>query len=151
MQTFSPVSHAQFARIRLKDFVQEAEVVPLRDWEYLDRRWVGEGSGFTCVLRLEDAPEETKAIELDLVALPHSVQRAMLDAIGLPLRRGMSADHVHMLLGTPIKRYNFVADRTTEEFVCGTPIYTIDCTCLHDGGLIFISVVAGAPWWYNEE
>jgi hypothetical protein len=42
------IPHDQFGRLRLIDFMPDAaEVVELEDWEYLDRLWLGEATGFT--------------------------------------------------------------------------------------------------------
>ena len=36
-----------FAKLRLSQFIPAAEIHALRDWEFMDLRWVGEAVGFT--------------------------------------------------------------------------------------------------------
>jgi hypothetical protein len=84
--------HDAFGQLRLADFVRPDDLVPLRNWEYLERIWVGEAWGFTAWLRLESDPEVTRSVELALPALPASTAKTMLAALGLPLRYGMSRE-----------------------------------------------------------
>jgi hypothetical protein len=64
------ISHDAFGRLRLAHFVAAERLEQLRGWEYLDRCWVGEASGFTEWPRLESDPEVTRSVAIDLVALP---------------------------------------------------------------------------------
>lgn len=57
----------------------------------------------------------------------------------------MSSDDLIAALGPPIDQRSFVADRTTYDFVIFHPPYHLDCTCLHDGGLIFFTMYPPLP------
>lgn len=145
MPKFAAIPYADFARIRLAHFLPGAEIQALRNWEYLGQFWVGEGYGFTNVMQLESKPNETAAILIALTYLPELVHQQVLAAVGLPLHRGMQSSEVTSVLGTTPTPHQYVNDRTTYEYQCGDPPYTVSCTCLHDGGLIFVEVCTPLP------
>ena len=41
------ISWGDFAKLRLSQFIPAAETRALRDWKFMDLRWVGEAVGFT--------------------------------------------------------------------------------------------------------
>lgn len=134
-------SYEDFGALRLKAFVSRG-VRALQNWEYADERWVGEAIGFTEILRLERDPEVVRSVAVALVDLPERVQAALLGAIGLPLRRGMTLGQITRVLGKPTGTHKFVPDRTTYEFRVGSPRYRVSCTILAEGGLIYVTMLA---------
>jgi len=137
------IGHAEFATLRLSDFVDPAEIVQLADWEFEDRLWIGEAVGFTEWLRPQSSPERLGSIALDLAALPEHAAHACLARIGLPLRRGMTFAEIQSLLGEVVDQQSFSEDQTTFLFEHGSPdVYRIDCTVQADGGLVYLVVMA---------
>jgi hypothetical protein len=135
------VSHVDFGRLRLADFVPAGDVVELDGWEYLDREWLGEATGFTAWLRLRSEPEVLRSIALDLESLPASTIAAVLETLRLPLRHGMTIEELTVALGRPGDLSTFVPDRTTYDFCVGAmDTYTVGCTVHHDRGLIYLTV-----------
>ena len=136
------ISNRRFSRLRLRDFIGDLELAELRDWEFMDRLWLGEAHGFTQWLRLQGDPEVLRSLAIDLERFPEDSSRAVLDAIGLPLRRGMSRAQIVSLLGEPHNTLSFVADRETYEFrVAGDGTYDVSCTVLKQGGLTYLQVM----------
>lgn len=135
------VSHHVFGRMRLVDYLPADTVESIDSWEYLEREWRGESSGFTEWLRLVSDPEILRSAALDLVALPRSASAAMLTALVLPLRLGMTTDEVIAVLGAPRETAAFVSDRKTYYFRAGSSdIYEVSCTVHRDSGLIYLTV-----------
>ena len=141
------LSHEEFHKLRLCQFVDPAEVTGLSDWEFMGRDWVGEALGFTEWLRPKSAPEQLGSVALDLDALPADVAEACLSRLGLPLRRHMTLPDLVALYGEPVRVARFVDDRATYEFRIGDPdLYRLSCTVLADGGLhyLVLAVADGA-------
>lgn len=135
------VTHADFGRLRLADYVPAHDVVQLDGWEYLDREWVGEAKGFTEWLRLESDPDVLRSIALDFQALPASVIAAVLTTLRLPLHSGMTAEKITAVLGQPVELSTFVPDRTTYDFnIDNVDAYAVGCTVRQDHGLIYLTV-----------
>jgi hypothetical protein len=135
-------AYDELGALRLRDFLRRG-VRDLTDWEYAGKRWVGEAAGFTEVLRLERDPEVVRSVALDLVKLPSRVQARLLEALGLPLRRGATLAQLRAVLGKPRSEHSFVPDRTTYEFRVGTRWrYRISCTVLRKGGLVYLTMMA---------
>ena len=135
------LTHREFEKLRLSQFVDASEIAQLEDWEFLGREWVGEAIGFTEWLRLQSSPHLLGSIALDLEALPTKVTEACLSRIGLPLRRHMTFAQLVSLFGGPLRTLHFVEDRATHEFRVGAPdAYDLSCTVLADGGLSYLVV-----------
>jgi hypothetical protein len=133
-------SHEAFGQLRLRDFLRRG-VRALDNWEYDDDLWVGEACGFTEVLRLTRDPTVVRAVSLDLNALSTRHQVALLETLGLPLRRGMDFQQVTQVLGDPRQTMDFIKDRTSHQFRLGKRWrYTVTCTLLHKGGLIYVTM-----------
>jgi hypothetical protein len=137
--------YAEFGTLRLHQFVPPGEIRELSDWRYMGEEWVGEAAGFNEALRLARDPEVTRTLSLDLSSLPEPVQRSFWTALKLPLRKGMSREQLSDVLGAPVQTLRFprARDRTTYAFEVGTRWpYTLLCTVLDEGGLIYVSVQA---------
>src|SRR3954451_650161 len=136
------ISHARFGKLRLAQFRPSDEIVDLENWEYVDRRWVGEAIGFSQWLRLEDEPETLRSLAIDFNEVPAQAAAAVLRTVGLPLRTGMALNELREVLGTAVKEHRFVKDRVTCEFLLqGPPRYDVSCTVLDKGGLSYLVVM----------
>lgn len=136
-----PLPHDAFGRLRLADFMAAEHLEQLRGWEYLERCWIGEAWGFTEWLRLESAPEVTRSVAIDLVALPESTAQNMIDALRLPLRAGLNQQEITGILGEPTDTEGFVRDRVTLVFRIGAAEpYELGCTVHEEQGLIYLTM-----------
>lgn len=136
------ISHAQFGKLRLAQFRPDADIAELTGWEFMDELWVGEAVGFSEWMRLEADPAVLRSLALDLTEFPTDAAGAVLRAIELPVRAGMSAPELRAVFGEPVEEHRFVADRVTYEFVVsGPPRYSVSCTVLNDGGLSYLVVM----------
>src|SRR5690349_15839343 len=94
----------RFGTLRLDDLVPANwPREPRVDWEYEEDLWVGEGTGFTEVLALAEAPADTRAVALDLVELPAAIASAALRRLALPVAPGANAAAVRAALGEPAR------------------------------------------------
>ncbi len=135
------IPHDAFGRLRLADFIAAGHLEQLRNWEYLERCWVGEASGFTEWLRLESAPEVTRSVAIDLIALPESTVQSMIDMLRLPLRAGQDQQEITGVLGEPAGTQRFVRDRVTFIFRIGAAEpYELSCTVHAEQGLIYLTM-----------
>ena len=135
------IPHDAFGRLRLADFIAAEHLEQLRGWEYLERCWVGEASGFTEWLRLESAPEVTRSVAIDLVALPEPTTQSMIDALRLPLRAGLDQQEITGVFGEPTGSERFVQDRVTLVFRIGAAEpYELSCTVHEEQGLIYLTM-----------
>jgi hypothetical protein len=140
------IPYSQFAALRLRSFLPDAEVSDLAGWEFEDRVWVGEAVGFSEWLRLQEEPDVLRSMALDLAGLPEEAYRWVFQAIDLPVQAVMTADDLRGLLGEPTDVQSFAANRTTYEFRSPGPHpYKVSCTVRHDGGLIYLVVMAPLP------
>jgi hypothetical protein len=110
------LTHNEFQKLRLSQFVDAREITELVDWEFLGHEWVGEAIGFTEWLRPRSSPDLLGSIALDLGELPTQVAEACLSCIGLPLRRHMTRSQLVDLFGEPLRTFRFLEDRATHEF-----------------------------------
>ena len=138
------IQHEQFGRLRLKDFAPDTtEIFELEDWEYLERLWIGEAIGFTEWLCPVEKPDVLGALSLDLSDLADEMSQKIFGVLQLPLSRGMKYNQVVGVLGEPTHSHQFVEDRTTYDFRCGSKWgYEIGCTIRNDNGLSYVTVVA---------
>lgn len=136
------ISHSRFGKLRLAQFRPDADIAELAGWEFMDALWVGESVGFSEWLRLESDPAVLRSLALDFAEFPADTADAVLRAIDLTVRAGMSAPELRAVLGKPAEELRFVADRVTYEFVvAGPPRYSVSCTVLNDGGLSYLVVM----------
>ncbi len=134
------ITHDAFYPIRLSQFMAPEQIDERVDWEYYDEVWVGEGYIFTDVLQLERDPWYTRAISIDLIDCPAA--DLILSRLDLPLRAAMGQAAVDRVLGMPRARERMVADRYSVEYTVDTPdAYTIDCTFLDKGGLVWVVIL----------
>ncbi|MDG9672948.1 hypothetical protein [Micromonospora sp. DH14] len=135
------ISHDAFGRLRLTDFIRAEHLEQLQGWEYMERCWVGEASGFTEWLRLESTPEVTRSVAMDLVALPEATLQSMIDALRLPLRAGLDQREITAVFGEPTEIQRFVQDRVTLVFrIAAVEPYELGCTVHEEQGLIYLTM-----------
>ena len=141
------ISWGDFARLRLLQFVPAAEIHALRDWEFMDLRWVGEAMGFTEWLRRKDDPRVLRSIALELDALDARVVDAVLERLKLPLHAGMTRKSLVRLLGEPTNVLVFpkAGDRATLIYDASRSAgsYRLACTAKKVGGLAYLVVMRG--------
>lgn len=136
------ISHIDFGKLRLSQFLAEYSIDTIENWEFMERIWIGEAFGFSEWLRLEDDPEVLRSLSIDLCEMSAVVATRILDAIKLPVHAGMSLDQLQHLLGGAIEKQQFVNDRSTYKFKITEPhAYWIDCTILTSGGLAYLVVM----------
>jgi hypothetical protein len=138
------ISHDRFGALRLCQFLPDAEIVKLENWEFMERVWIGEALGFSEWLRLEADPELLRSLALDFGDFPEQAAKEVLRTIDLPVSAGMTVDRLRDLFGEPKRELRFarVNDRATYEFVsASSPHYNVSCTVLHDGGLTYLVVM----------
>jgi hypothetical protein len=136
------ISHARFGNLRLSQFRPKAKITKLKGWEFMDADWVGEAIDFSEWLRLESDPDVLRSLAVDFAEFPEEAAAAVLEAIDLPARKGMTAKQLQTLFGEPVDEQRFVADRVTYDFALpGPPRYTISCTVLKRGGLTYLVVM----------
>jgi hypothetical protein len=140
------ISHVRFGKLRLAQFLPDAEIAELDGWEFMDHIWVGEAMGFSEWLRLEDSPKTLRSLSIDFSEFPEEATAKVLGTIGLPLRRGMKLKELRELLGKSVETHRFVKDRVSYEFVLrAPPRYDVSCTVLNKGGLTYLVVMAPLP------
>jgi hypothetical protein len=140
------ISHEQFGRLRLAQFLPDTELTGLEDWEYDDRMWVGEALGFSEWLRPVEEPEVLRSLAINFPRFPASAVSRVLAAIDLPIRVGMNIDELRSLLGEPAETHRFADDRVSYEFrTAGPQPYKVSCTVLNEGGLSYLVVMAERP------
>jgi len=136
------ISHDRFGALRLDQFLPDAQIEELRDWEFMEHLWVGEAIGFSEWLRLEDEPDVLRSLAIDFGEFPNSAVEEVLRAIDLPIRGGMTFEQLRDVLGEPYKKERFVANRVTYEFFSQEPHpYEVSCTVLNEGGLVYLVVM----------
>ncbi len=141
------ISWGEFAKLRLSQFIPAAEIRALRDWEFMNLRWVGEAVGFTEWLRRKDDPKVLRSIALDLDALDASVVDTVLECLKLPLRAGMTRKRLVRLLGEPTNVLVLpkAGDRETLIYDAARSAgsYRLSCTAKKVGGLAYLVVMRG--------
>ena len=95
------ISHDQFGKLRLSQFRPDAKITELAGWEFMDAVWVGEAVGFSEWLRLEEEPGQLRSLAIDFGEFPPAATSAVLRAIDLSIRPGMSPDELRAVLGKP--------------------------------------------------
>ena len=145
------ITHQAFKKLRLNQFFPDIAVVALENWEFMDQLWVGEAIGFSEWLCFEERPTELGLLALDLNGLPDAGCRAVLQALDLPLAKGMSIAEIETVLGQADRTNQFVPDRKSYDFLVtnGEP-YHISCTVLNDGGLSYLVVMIAAGRAFNQ-
>lgn len=140
------ISHARFGALRLSQFLPDAEIAELENWEFIDHHWIGEAIGFSEWLRLKNKPQTLGSLAIDFSDFPAEAASEVLRTINLPVRAGMKFDELHEMLGEPVKEHCFVKDRVSYEFVVpGPPRYDVSCTVLNEGGLTYLVVMTPLP------
>jgi hypothetical protein len=144
------ISHDHFGALRLAQFLPEAEIEELRDWEFMEHLWVGEAIGFSEWLRLKDEPDILRSMAIDFSEFPKSASDAVLRTIDLPIYGGMTFEQLQDILGEPYETQRFVTDRVTYEFIPleGRP-YEVSCAVLNEGGLAYLVLMVPLAMWHK--
>ena len=137
------IDYNQFAILRLRDFLPDgAAVAEVFDWEWMGSCWYNESIGFTSFSRHLSMPDQTGGLEISFSELSEEGSQRLLNAIGLPLRPGMSAPEVLSVMGPPAETRQFVPGRRSHEFTLGiSQPYFVGCTVDDKEGLIYLTVV----------
>jgi hypothetical protein len=140
------ISHAEFGKLRLMQFIPESELEELQGWEYMDHLWLGESYGFSEWLRLEAEPGILRCLALDFSDFPQEALLKVIKRLDLSVWGGMKLDPLIQLFGKPIHEEHFVKDRVTYEFsLQETAEYTLSCTVLNEGGLTYLVIQSPIP------
>jgi hypothetical protein len=140
------ISWDEFATLRLSQFVPAKLVRGLEDWEYVERLWVGEATGFTEWLRLADDPEVLRSMALDLAGLERGTVDAVLKRLGLVLHPAMTRDEVTSTLGEPASVQVFPGAKDRETLTYPAPPsagYGLSCTVQRTAGLTYLVIMRG--------
>ena len=137
------VSYSEFSRLRIEAFCGGSiDRTGAAIWEWMGGEWYCDAIGFTWFGCLDEMPNETGCLEIDLADLPRNESEAILAAIRLPVSAGMNLEAVTEVFGEPLRVESFVDDRNTYVFQAGlAEPYRVDCTIQDTDGLIFVSVV----------
>lgn len=137
------IPYEDFARLRMKQLAPGKEVSESDGWEWMGGFWINEGiHGFTSLSRHEDTPDETGGLEVHFSDLSRGEVLAMLAAIHLPLRPGMTLPEVVAVLGQPEEIHVFVSERKTYDFTVGSRCpYYVSATVHDTTGLIYVAVL----------
>lgn len=139
------ISYSRFGKLRLAQFLPDAKITEVANWEFMDAIWVGESLGFSEWLRLEAEPTILRSLAIDFKEFPEKAANAVLRAIDLPIRAGMRLEELRAVLGEPIAEHRFVADRVFYDFAMGPPRYKVSCNVLNESGLSYLVVVRAFP------
>jgi len=108
----------------------------------MGRTWIGEAIGFSEWLCPKDSETELQSLAIDFEVLPRNGCKRVLATLGLPLEPGMSEDSVRNVLGEPVEVQQFVSDRKSLQFKCGTgDNYAVSCTIKETAGLSYLVVM----------
>jgi hypothetical protein len=87
-------------------------------------------------------PNEIGGLEIDFRDLSEKDALAILDAIRLPLRPGMTLQEVQPVLGKFQESVDYIEDRKGYEFDVGSLYpYEVGCIIRDSVGLIYVSVI----------
>jgi hypothetical protein len=137
------ITYVDISNLRFTEFLPEGtEVSEEGHYEWMNGLWHYEGIGFSWFGAPMDDPTSTACLELFADEVPANVMERIMERIGLPLAFGTSRERIETLLGKPFTTSTFSDDRISCEFMTtGTEPYYISCTILHDGGLVFFSLM----------
>lgn len=139
------ISHADLSQLRFPDFLPEgAERSEEDHYEWMNGLWRYEGIGFSWFGAPMDEPGRTACFELLADEIPPETMSRIMNKVGLPIAFGMSRAQMEAVLGAPFNSSSYSDDRVTLEFLTSdTEAYYLSCTVLHEGGLLFISLLRG--------
>ena len=132
-----------FEQLRLRDYLPPEDTGEVEGWEFLDRVWHAEISGFTAMLSSPREPGVTRCVVVHASALPVGVARRLLEKLDLGLEPGANLREVRRALGTPVRELRFTPDRVTLEFQRGQ--WTVSTTVHEGDGLIYLYVHSPLP------
>lgn len=139
------ISHADLAHLRFADFLPEgSELSDEEHYEWMNGLWRYEGIGFSWFGAPMDGPGGTACFELFADEVSSETMRRIMNKVGLPIAFGMSRAQVEAVLGAPFATSSHSDDRVTLEFLTSdAEAYYLCCTVLHEGGLVFFSLLRG--------
>lgn len=149
------ISFQDFSKLRIRDFFPEGTHLFLDETgstECAIGPAATEGLAFTYFAWRSDESRMTADVALDFrEECPPEIGQRILDAIKLPLRRGMSLAAAQRLLGQP-EYLDLSADgQGVVRFVCGEKCpYFVACDFIKDEGLTGI-VVFRRDYWHPPE
>ncbi|HUT61539.1 MAG TPA: hypothetical protein VNA25_27165 [Phycisphaerae bacterium] len=136
------IAYDEFGRLRLAQFMPQAEIIELDDWQFMGRTWVGEAVGFSEWLCLKSEPSVLRSLSLDFSGLPATVAASVLKRLRLPLRARMNSEEIGAALGRPRLVFTFAGGRRSYEYAYGTDFaYSVSCTVHETQGLIDVVVM----------
>jgi hypothetical protein len=91
-------------------------------------------------LRAKKDPERTRSVAVALGEMPAKKWKAIVNALGLPVEKGMTARALIAGLGKPAGRDAFVPGQSNLLFKTRAPAYRIECTVRDRGGLSYLVV-----------
>jgi len=142
------ITHDRFGALRLAQFLPDAKIAELENWEFMYHVWLGEAVGFSEWLRLENDPGVLRSLAIDFTDFPEQAAAEVLRRIELPVQRGMNLGELREILGEPVNELRLpkVKDRVTYEFVVSDAArYDVRCTVRNEGGLTYVVVMAPLP------
>jgi hypothetical protein len=139
----SPISYAQFGRLRLRRFLPaSARIVEHDGFEWMHGLWCYEGIGFTWFGRLETSRHITSGLELYFQEISKVGAKRILATLGVSVYPNMRMTELTKLLGKPQDTLIFASDRKTPVFEIGARHkYQLSCTVHNRRGLIHMSII----------
>ncbi len=133
------ISYTEFGKLRLNNYLDNDEIERCEDFYFMEDTWAGLTAGFTEWLQLEDEPDVTRSVSLDLDELAADVQEKMLTKLELPVHKGMNRENILGIFGTPVSIDTNAGDRESFEYLAGaTEKYYLSFTVHESDGLIYI-------------
>ncbi len=139
------ISHSDLASLHFADFLPEGSELSAEDhYEWMNGLWRYEGIGFSWFGAPMDEPGHTACFELFADEVHPLTMSRIMNKVGLPIAFGMSRVQVEAVLGEPFATSSYSDDRVTLEIMTsGSEAYYLSCTVLHEGGLVFFSLLRG--------
>lgn len=135
------ISLEDFSALRLTNFLPEAACEQVDGWEYLDRIWICQMSGFTQFCHLRDGSFCLGVLSIDLSDLPVGVGEARVHSLGLPIDITTTQDDLISRFGTPTNELRFTDDRVTFEYTdLMKSGFNASFTVMNEGGLIYLTM-----------
>ena len=137
------ISVEAFGRLRASDYIAEDDRAFEDAWEFLGRVWLCAGYYFTDFLATHAEPDVTRCISVSFDDLSPEAGARLLADLDLPLRPGMNLGQVQKVLGEPVSKRSYLADRVSYEFQAGE--FTVDATIQQVGGLVYLIIHPPLP------
>ncbi len=132
----------------LRDYIPNPnDLQKLADWEFLGLVWTGEALGWSeCIVSDDD--QKYRSLSLDLEELEDATIVNILDALKLPLKKGMSLDEIVAVYGQADKTSSFIDTQINMDYVIHQPeTLFISLTVSFEVGLKYMVVSNFIPKW----